>query len=164
MEFTASEMATDATRIDGTHVAAVRVKRKRHYLPPRIDHRNRIGRRITELEATFKASLGDRELTPLLAHLIRQAAELTAMAEEGRARFLRGEHCQLDDVVRAERRARARLRRCAFEMRRRARRRPSLSTSRVRCNGAPRREAPEDHHHARGSGEPRLFRNAACRR
>ena len=105
MEFTASEMATDATRIDGTHVAAVRVKRKRRYLPPRIDHRNRIGRRITELEATFKASLGDRELTPLLAHLIRQAAELTAMAEEGRARFLRGEHCQLDDVVRAERRA-----------------------------------------------------------
>ena len=98
-------MATDTTRIDAGRGAGVRVKRKRRYLRPRIDRRNRIGRRITELEATFSASLGDRELTPLLAHLIRQASELVAMAEEGRARFLRGEHCQLDDVVRAERRA-----------------------------------------------------------
>jgi hypothetical protein len=98
-------MATDTTQTGCAHAADVRVKRKRRYLRPRIDRRNRIGRRITELEATFSASLGDRELTPLLAHLIRQASELVAMAEEGRARFLRGEHCQLDDVVRAERRA-----------------------------------------------------------
>jgi hypothetical protein len=105
VEFPASERATDTTQIGCAHAAVVRVKRKRRYLRPRIDRRNRIGRRITELEATFSASLGDRELTPLLAHLIRQASELVAMAEEGRARFLRGEHCQLDDVVRAERRA-----------------------------------------------------------
>jgi hypothetical protein len=42
-------------------------------------------------------------MTPWLDHMIGQAAELLAMAEKGRGDYLRGEHCQLDDVVRAER-------------------------------------------------------------
>jgi len=85
--------------------AKQKVDRRR--LLTKIDGRGRVALRIAKLKALFATSLADREMTPWLDHKIGQAAELLAMAEKGRGDYLRGEHCQLDDVVRAERRAEA---------------------------------------------------------
>ena len=103
-----SESQADAAAINRGRSGDVAPKRVRpRRLLTRVDKRNRVGRRIEELQALFLTALADRERTPMLAHKVRQAAELLAMAEKGRGDYLRGEHCQLDDVVRAERRAEA---------------------------------------------------------
>jgi hypothetical protein len=108
VEFTTSERVGDAAAIDREHVGGVAPKRIRpRRRLTKVDRRNRVGRRIDELKALFTAALADREPNPMLAHKVGQAAELLAMAEKGRGDYLRGEHCQLDDVVRAERRAEA---------------------------------------------------------
>jgi hypothetical protein len=108
VEFTTSERVGDAAAIGHEHgggVAPKRIRPRRRLT--KVDRRNRVGRRIDELKALFLAALADREQTPMLAHKIGQAAELLSMAEKARGDYLRGEHCQLDDVVRAERRAEA---------------------------------------------------------
>jgi hypothetical protein len=105
--FEASQMPADSAPTQAKQNAAVAPKRIRRRLLTKVDKRNRVGRRIEELAALFLSALADRERTPMLAHKVRQAAELLAMAEKGRGDYLRGEHCQLDDIVRAERRAEA---------------------------------------------------------
>jgi hypothetical protein len=109
VEFPASEMATDATRIDAGRGAGVRVKRrKRVRLPPKVDKRSRIGRRAVELKTLFTTALEaqGRELTELLKFKVDSAAEAQAMAEAGRQRYMRGEGSdRLEAVVTAERRA-----------------------------------------------------------
>jgi hypothetical protein len=108
VEFPASESLAGAAAIDREHgggVAPKRIRPRRRLT--KVDRRNRVGRRIDELKSLFTAALADREPNPMLAHKVGQAAELLAMAEKGRGDYLRGEHCQLDDVVRAERRAEA---------------------------------------------------------
>jgi hypothetical protein len=107
VEFPTYESQADAAPITSGQTASVAPKRIRRRLLTKVDKRNRVGRRIEELAALFLAALADREQTPMLAHKVRQAAELLAMAEKARGDYLRGEHCQLDDVVRAERRAEA---------------------------------------------------------
>jgi hypothetical protein len=97
----------DSAPAQARQKAAASPKRIRRRLLTKVDRRNRVGRRIDELKALFLAALADREQTPMLVHKVGQAAELLAMAEKGRGDYLRGEHCQLDDVVRAERRAEA---------------------------------------------------------
>ena len=71
----------------------------------RVDKRSVAGQRIAELKALFKASLGDRPLTPMLAMRIAEASELKALAEKARGDYLRGGGGNLDDTIRAERRA-----------------------------------------------------------
>jgi hypothetical protein len=105
VDFSAAENQVDAAPIVRGQAASGAPKRIRRRLLTKVDKRNRVGRRIEELKTLFLAALADREETPMLAHKVRQAAELLAMAEKARGDYLRGEHCQLDDVVRAERRA-----------------------------------------------------------
>jgi hypothetical protein len=105
--FSGSESATDAAAIARHSLAKPLPKRCRAKPLTKVDRRSVAGKRIGELKALFLAALADREQTPMLVHKVGQAAELLAMAEKGRGDYLRGEHCQLDDVVRAERRAEA---------------------------------------------------------
>jgi hypothetical protein len=109
VEFTTSESRADASQVEAMRSPSAKAKQKvdRRRLLTKIDGRGRVALRIAKLKALFATSLADREMTPWLDHKIGQAAELLAMAEKGRGDYLRGEHCQLDDVVRAERRAEA---------------------------------------------------------
>jgi hypothetical protein len=107
LDVSGSNSITDAAPIAYGQTAIAAPKRIRRRLLTKVDRRNRVGRRIDELKALFLAALADREQTPMLAHKVTQAAELLALAEKGRGDYLRGEHWQLDDVVRAERRAEA---------------------------------------------------------
>jgi len=94
--------------MDSGRASVVRAKRKRVRLPPKINRRTRLGRRVVELKALFLASLEaqGRELTDLLRFKIDSAAEAQAMAEAGRQRYMRGEGSdRLEAVVTAERRA-----------------------------------------------------------
>jgi len=105
MDFSGSTTAMDATQTSGGSAPPARAKSKRRYLRPRIDKRNRTGRRIEELKKLYAASLGDRRLTPMLRDQIAQAAEVMAIAEEARAAWLRGSGDRLDAVVTVERHA-----------------------------------------------------------
>jgi hypothetical protein len=109
LQFSGSESRADAPQVETMRAPSVTAKQKvdRRRLLTKIDGRGRVALRIAKLKALFATSLADREMTPWLDHKIGQAAELLAMAEKGRGDYLRGEHCQLDDVVRAERRAEA---------------------------------------------------------
>ena len=51
------------------------------------------------------AALGSVELTPMRRMKIEQAAQLTALAELARGRFMRDGEGTLDDIVRLERKA-----------------------------------------------------------
>jgi hypothetical protein len=111
VEFPASGMATDATRIDGACPGRAPRKRpnritRRRYLPPKIDRRSRVGRRVKELQATFIAALEaqGREMTAVLSLNVQRASEALAMAEDARQRFLRGEgSVRLDAIATVER-------------------------------------------------------------
>jgi hypothetical protein len=76
-----------------------------------MDKRTFVWRRIVELQELFTAALiGDAggahiELTPLRKLRIEQAAQATAVAEMARGKFMRDGDGDLDDLVRAERRA-----------------------------------------------------------
>jgi hypothetical protein len=70
-----------------------------------IDKRSALGRRVTQLTATFRARIGlDANPDPLLLAAIERAAQLQALAEAARARALRADpKVTLDDVVRLNR-------------------------------------------------------------
>jgi hypothetical protein len=70
-----------------------------------LDRRTRVWKRVAELTALFTAALGDIELTPLRQMKIDRAAQLTALAELARGRFMRNGEGTLDDIVRLERKA-----------------------------------------------------------
>jgi hypothetical protein len=90
-----------------------RAMRSRARALTKVDMRSVAGKRIAELRALFAATLqgAGLELTPMRQYLIRTAAEATALAEHGRGRYLRGEGSDLSDVVSAERRADAAVKR-----------------------------------------------------
>jgi hypothetical protein len=106
-------MATDATRVGGVSSSRAPKKRPnrltpRRYLPPKIDSRSRVGRRVKELRALFEESLAaqGRPVTPLLRLKVDTAAEAMATAEDARQRFLRGESSiRADALATIERRA-----------------------------------------------------------
>jgi hypothetical protein len=75
-----------------------------------IDKRSVLGRRVTQLTAIFRQRLGPDAEDPVLDAAIR-AAETTALAEDLRARMLRGERVDPDDVLRTTRAADALTRR-----------------------------------------------------
>jgi hypothetical protein len=88
-----TEMATDEAVIGGVLASPDRVKRKRRRLPPKINKRSRIGRRVVELKALFTSSLvaSGREMTDLLMFKLDAAAEAQAVSEAARQAFLRGQ-------------------------------------------------------------------------
>lgn len=101
------------TVVSGTDTGATPTrsgyKRQRH----RFDRRCRLGRRIVELVRTYTDALGGAKAIP--SHLkaeVEAAAELTATAEQERARYAKGQPVSLEDIVRVENaaaRARQRL-------------------------------------------------------
>ena len=70
-----------------------------------VDRRTRVWIRIADLTAMLTAALGSVELTPMRRMKIEQAAQLTALAELARGRFMRDGEGTLDDIVRLERKA-----------------------------------------------------------
>src|SRR5262245_17092092 len=82
--------------------------------PVRIDYRKRVGKRARELSQHFTAALvgSGRELTVDLTERVMKASELTALAEDMRAKMLRGEaDVCADDLVRVTRLADTAVRR-----------------------------------------------------
>ena len=69
-----------------------------------VNRSTRLGKRISELTATFAAAVGG-EITPMRRLLIDRAAQLTAIAEKARGDFMRDGVGTLDDLVRCERKA-----------------------------------------------------------
>jgi hypothetical protein len=69
------------------------------------DKRTLLGRRVVELEATFRQRLGEDANDPITATAIRRAAETTALSEHLRAQMLRGAPVSADDVLRSSRTA-----------------------------------------------------------
>jgi hypothetical protein len=78
-----------------------------------VDKRTVTWKRICELQALFTGELvrGGVELTDMRRYLVQAAAEAVALAEHGRGKFLREGGGDLSDVVSAERRADAAVRR-----------------------------------------------------
>jgi hypothetical protein len=94
--------------------AAPRRRRRWRYVPRRIDNRTRTARRAKALREHFTAALvgSGRELTVDLTERVMKASELTALAEDMRAKMLRGEaDVCADDLVRVTRLADASVRR-----------------------------------------------------
>jgi len=75
-----------------------------------IDRRTALTRRVDELRGLFTGA-SDVEPSRMRKLRIDQAAYAIAVAEHARARYLRNEDCNLDELVRAERRADAAVKR-----------------------------------------------------
>jgi hypothetical protein len=102
-------------------------KRRKWYPRYKFDRRSRIGRRSDALFKSFTAQLGT-EVPPELAVKVVSACELTALAEQYRAAFVRGEATvPLDDLVRLERLAHAAVRSLHLDQRKARQKQPSLS-------------------------------------
>jgi hypothetical protein len=86
-------------------VGAPKPRRSRKRTLTTVDRRTRVWKRIAELTALFTAALDGVEATPLRRMKIEQAAQLTALAEIARGRFMRNGDGTLDDIVRLERKA-----------------------------------------------------------
>jgi hypothetical protein len=79
-------------------------KRDRRVSLTRVSKRGRLGQRIAELRSIFtEAVVG--EISPMRRMRIAEAAELKALAEKARGDYLRDGVGDLDDIIRAERRA-----------------------------------------------------------
>ena len=103
-------------------------KRRKWYPRYKFDRRSRIGRRSDALFKSFTAQLGS-DVPPELAVKVVSACELTALAEQYRAAFVRGEATvPLDDLVRLERLAHAAVRSLHLDKRNTTQTTPTLST------------------------------------
>ncbi len=83
-------------------------KRSRVRTPTTLDGRTIVFRRVAALRALFSTSLAEAglELTPMRRMRVETAAQTLALAELARGKYLRGEgDADLDEVIRAERRA-----------------------------------------------------------
>jgi hypothetical protein len=100
------QSSADRASVDGRFVGAPAPKRERRQLLTKIDGRLPLGKRIKRLVSLFEAAFPAEALTPLKREQIATAAQLQAMAEEERGKWMRGEaKCSLDELVRLERRA-----------------------------------------------------------
>jgi hypothetical protein len=103
--------------VSGVDVAAPPRRRRWRYVPRRIDNRTRTARRAKALREYFTSALtaAGRELSIELAAAVTKAAELVALAEDMRAKMLRGaaDVCA-DDLVRVTRLADTAVRRLAL--------------------------------------------------
>lgn len=86
-------------------VGAPKPRRSRKRTLTTVDRRTRVWKRIAELTALFTAALGGAEATPIRRMKIEQAAQLAALAEIARGRFMRNGDGTVDDIVRLERKA-----------------------------------------------------------
>jgi hypothetical protein len=100
------QSSADRASVDGRFVGAPAPKRERRQLLTKIDGRLPLGKRIKRLVSLFEAAFPAEALVPLKKEQIATAAQLQAMAEEERGKWMRGEaRCDLDELVRLDRRA-----------------------------------------------------------
>jgi hypothetical protein len=100
------QSSADRASVDGRFVGAPAPKRERRQLLTKIDGRLPLGKRIKRLVSLFEAAFPAEALAPLKREQIATAAQLQAMAEEERGKWMRGEaKCDLDELIRLERRA-----------------------------------------------------------
>jgi hypothetical protein len=102
------------------------------------DGRRWIVRRSRELAELYRSCLGDAANDPSMTIAIAKASELGALAEDMRARALRGETVSADDIVRVQRLADAAVRSLHLDHKREPNR-PSLKDYLARNYGP---EAP----------------------
>lgn len=97
-------MASDAAEMRWGSASGEPPKRRRRApVIARIDRRTRIARRIAAITSALLSWMGgDEAMTPLQRTDIRRAAELTALAEDARARALRAAQPDLAVVVKLE--------------------------------------------------------------
>jgi hypothetical protein len=100
----AIESFAGSAPLDGRSVAVE--KRSRRKTLTRVDMRSPLGMRIKELRTLFESVFPAGELSPIRRERIGEAAQLKALAETERGAWMRGEaRCNLDELIRAERRA-----------------------------------------------------------
>jgi hypothetical protein len=73
-----------------TSIAPAKSKPNKRRARVQIDKRFVLGRRVKQLTAIFRERLGPDAEDPVLDAAVRRAAETTALAEDLRARMLRG--------------------------------------------------------------------------
>jgi hypothetical protein len=104
--FEASQTPADRVSVVSRIAGVPAPKRERRQLLTKIDGRLPLGKRIKRLVSLFEAAFTAEALTALKREQIATAAQLQAMAEEERGKWMRGEaRCDLDELVRLERRA-----------------------------------------------------------
>jgi hypothetical protein len=111
-----------------TSIAPAKPRPNKRRVKVRIDKRYALGRRVKELEATFRARLGADALDPVTDTAIRRAAEMVALAEAASARALRADpRVSMDDVVRLQRAADLAVRRLHLDRHKSSPAGPSLA-------------------------------------
>ncbi len=106
--------ASTLSAVDAPQRAATAPKRSRTRRLTTVDGRSVVFRRVRELTEVFTSALTQAgvELSPVRKLKVQTAAETLALAEKARGAFLRGEGgADLDEVIRAERRADSAVRR-----------------------------------------------------
>jgi hypothetical protein len=99
------ELSTSPSTPSTSTPTPPRRKRDRRLSLTKVDRRGRLGKRISELTATFTSALGGGELSPVRRIKVQRAAELLALAEAARGDWMRAGTVSLEDVVRCEREA-----------------------------------------------------------
>jgi hypothetical protein len=85
---------------------APRPRRSRAKQLTTVNRSTRLGKRIDELKALYESAFPAGELSPMRRERIGEAAQLKAMSEAERGAWMRGEaRCDLDELIRLERRA-----------------------------------------------------------
>jgi hypothetical protein len=102
----AGQMTTDVLPSLTKHSAAVAPKRDRRLTLTKLDRRGRFGRRVAELTAMFTDAVGG-ELTPMRRLKVERAAQMVAVSEQARGKFMRDGSGNLENILLAERRAAA---------------------------------------------------------
>ena len=129
-----------------------------------VDGRSMVARRYRDVAIALAEDLGGQDkLSEPSKILVRQAAALTVQVEGLQSKILAGEDIDLEQLTRLSNVLGRTLQRLGSRSRARGRQLPLRRTLHSLLKRWAR-EAPQAHHHARGSGEPRLFRNAACGR
>jgi hypothetical protein len=97
--------------IDAPSIAVEAPRRSRKRTLTKVNRGSILGKRIDELKALFTEAFAADNLTPMRREKIGEAAQLKAMAEAERGAWMRGEaRCDLDELMRLERRADAAIR------------------------------------------------------
>ena len=130
----------------------------------RFSGRSREGVRVRALQKQFRAEIGEDADSTVVALAIRNAAELTMLAEMQRAALIRGENVDLSNLLRLEgvaRRAIADMRQLAREVRGEAQPSMSIEEHLAAYSAVEPREARKPS--GRGGTAPSP-RSAPCRR
>jgi hypothetical protein len=129
-----------------------------------VDGRSMVARRYRDVAIALADDLGGQDkLSEPSKILVRQAAALTVQVESLQSKIVSGDDVDIEQLTRLSNALSRMLHRLGLK-KPRARPTSPLAAHFAELPRRWAREAPQAHHHAGGSGEPRLFRNAACGR